>query len=288
MKILVTGGTGFLGSYIVRDLVKKGYDVIIIKRSYSNIYRIRDIISSMDVFNVDQQPLESLSNYYNNIHVCIHTSTVYSQDLSNSFEVFDGNVNFPLRLLSVLSKLSCSKFINTDTFFTLASERYDYMKSYTLSKKHFKEWGSLVSKEYSIQFINLCLYHVYGPMDGQDKFVTKLIKKLNKGKDIKLTNGLQTRDFIHVNDVVSAYIKVLEHKCTSTMISIDVGTGELTSIHDFVCIAHSASNSKSKLIFGAIPSREFELSNVCADIRYLHDIGWSPKITLEKGIKGII
>jgi len=106
--------------------------------------------------------------------------------------------------------------------------------------------------------------------------------------------GTQKRDFIYVSDVVSAYSKVLNHVDELGQYSeFDVGTGEKTTIKDFVmkfceifCSIHPECTSQ--LNFGAIPYRDGELMDVSVDNSHLIALGWTPQVDLDEGIRKII
>ena len=137
---------------------------------------------------------------------------------------------------------------------------------------------------------------MYGPKDDKTKFVTWLISELLDNKDeISFTKGEQKRDFIYIDDIVSAYISVLKkRKELNKFVEFDVGTGEQITIKDFVTktkeIVASLSGKEimTKLNFGAIPYREGELMEIKEDISPLLALGWTPKTTLDEGLEKTI
>jgi nucleoside-diphosphate-sugar epimerase len=150
--------------------------------------------------------------------------------------------------------------------------------------------GERFSLLVGIKFINMRLFHVYGPMDNDAKFTTTISKQLIKNQDMKLTKGTQSRDFIYVEDAVRAFITVVENNDIAGNQHYDVGTGSMTSIHDFVQMAHRITKSKSNLLFGEKQMRDHEskVSNISANVHKLNKLGWFPKVSLEKGIELIV
>ena len=186
--VVITGGTGFFGSYLIKGLLNYKHQVILLKRSTSNLQRINEYISKIDMFDVDIHSLDVLYDRHPKIDVCVHTATNYGSN-SNANDVFQTNVAFPFGLLSSLHMAGCDVFINTDTFYTLSkvSNNYMHMKDYISSKWHFRDIGEKFSLLVGIKFINMRLFHLYGPMDNDSKFVNTIFKQLIINQDIELT-----------------------------------------------------------------------------------------------------
>lgn len=136
---------------------------------------------------------------------------------------------------------------------------------------------------------------MYGTNDDGKKIVPWLISELkNNVAEIALTKGEQTRDFIYVTDVVSAYLCVLENFDSSTHFEeFDVGTGNQIQVKNFVLelaaqykALHPENNTH--LAFGKIPYRDGEQMSVQENIQPLLDLGWSAKIDYKTGIEKIL
>jgi CDP-paratose synthetase len=285
-KVLLTGATGFLGSHLLGTLINKGYEVVILKRSSSNIYRIQDKIDSVISYDLDMQPLE-LAFKEQNIDVVIHTAGRYGRDGCSIAKIVETNVVFGIGLLEACQKYNTNIFINADTILQ------SYLNCYSLSKKHFVDW--LKQHSEGIQVINLRLEHMYGTKDDDSKFVSWVLSQLKAGTSkIELTTGEQKRDFIFIDDVVSAFLIVLEKSEKLPQFSeFDVGTGRSISVRKFVekiALLYQEINpkSKTKLLFGTIPYRKGEVMNVYVDITGLQKIGWQPKTSLNDGLSRII
>jgi CDP-paratose synthetase len=286
--VLLTGATGFLGSYLAKRLLCEGYKVIILKRSFSDIWRIKDILNDLIYYNIDEFSIEQPFKEHKKIDIVIHTATCYGRNSENVSKIVETNLLFPLRLIEN------AVLFNTDTFFNTDTLQYKYLNTYTLSKKQFVEWIKIFSKK--IQIVNLKIEHMYGPKDDKSKFVTWLISEfLNNRCEIKLTKGEQKRDFIYIDDVVNAYIKILENReKLSSYEEFDVGTGKQIKIKDFVILTKQTVSSilnrevKTRLNFGALPYREGEFMEIKENIKPLLDLGWHPEVELEEGIKRTI
>jgi nucleoside-diphosphate-sugar epimerase len=285
MKVLVTGATGFLGSHIVKALLKDVHQVIILKRSFSDARRIVKVLPLIAAYDLDQCELEEPFKYHGKIDAVIHTATCYGRNGERESHVFEVNTAFPLRLLEVAA------LFNTDTFFNTDTILYKYLNSYALSKKHFLEWGKQFANLGKIRFVNIKLEHIYGPGDDDSKFTTHVIKScLRNVPELKLTAGEQKRDFIYIDDVVSAYCLLLQiaHEQPSLFQDYGLGSGKATSIREFVETVHRLTQSKTVLKFGALAYRQHEIMESKANVEPLKTLGWDSKVSLEEGIQAVI
>ncbi len=286
LTILLTGATGFLGSHLLEALLKQGYSLVVLKRSSSNLWRIEHLAGQYKSYNVDTAPLEKAFEEQR-IDCVIHTACHYGRNGDPISQVVEGNLMFGLRILD-----ACLKF-NTDTFFNTDTLLQKHLNVYTLSKKQFVEW--LTQQSDKVQVVNLKLEHMYGPKDESTKFVPWVISQLQQNvTEIKLTEGEQERDFIYIDDVVSAYLTVLEQARNLPSFSeFDVGTGQLVTVKKFleqlkVSYQTFFGEIETKLAFGAIPYREGEMMTVQVNNQGLCDLGWTIKTSTESGLKKVL
>ena len=282
--ILLTGATGFLGSHICEELVREGDRVIILKRKLSDTWRIKHLLNKLIIYNLDETNL-SLIFKEHMVDTIIHTATNYGRNAEKPSEIFESNVLFPLKLLETSVDFSTDTFFNTDTIL------HEYLNFYSLSKKHFSDLLKIYAK--SIRVFNLKLEHVFGEKDGMDKFISMVIDSFIRNKDrIQFTEGTQQRDFVYVDDVVSAYTKILNKASNfeKEYIEYSVGSGVSISIREIVEIIRKLTfNTLTKTEFGAIKYRENEIMRSVADITKIkEEIHWSPHFTLVTGLKRTI
>ena len=281
MTILLTGATGFLGSHLLKALVNKGYKVVVLKHSTSDMWRLKGFEHTFKSYDIDQVPLrKAFEEQY--IDTIIHTACVYGRKGESMQQILETNLMFGIELL------------NTGTFFNTGTLLYKYLNYYALSKKQFEEWLQLASDK--IQVVNLKLEHMFGEQDGNEKFTTWILNELKEEKPtIPLTAGLQKRDFIYIDDVVSAYLTCLEQAPQLKVFNdIEVGTGVLTPVKTFVTLIKSTleklkgSPSETQLNFGALPYREGEIMEPQVDNSVLCSLGWQPKRSLEENIEQFV
>lgn len=288
MNILLTGATGFLGSHLLRAILDKtDYSIILLKRSFSDVFRISDLLSNDRVifYDIDKIDLETI--FANNrIDTIIHCATNYGRKVNSCFNVLETNLMLPIKLLDLAVEYGVSNFINTDSYFNKENMAYSHLLNYSLSKKSLLLWLKYFSNK--IKIVNVVLEHIFGENDNKDKFVYQMLDQIaiNKVKVVDLTFGDQKRDFIYVEDVVNAYIKIIDYMNNHSFRyrSFDIGTGVAVSVKDFVKAIKDISNSNTVLNFGALSYRDDEIMCSKADIIDLKDIGWAPKYSYKKAL----
>ena len=284
MKILITGASGYLGSWLTRRLRQNGHEISILKRSFSDVKRISDILPFIAIYNIDQQQPETILSIARP-DVILHTATCYGRAGQSYRAVADTNVFFPLRLLEAAAVAGVSAFINTDTVLDRYTNRY------SLSKSQFTDWGKLYVQEGKGRFVNICLEHMYGPGDDSSKFTTYIINSLRKNVySLDLTEGKQIRDFIYIEDVVSAYERILDYVVEDDIkfLNYEVGSGQPVTIRHFVETVAEVTEANTKLRFGAIAYRPNEKMESHSNIEPLRRLGWTPSVLLRDGIRQCI
>jgi CDP-paratose synthetase len=285
-KILITGATGFLGSHLLKKFIGQN-EVIILKRSTSNCFRIVDQIKKVKFYDIDNKRIKDIFEI-EKPEIVIHTACLYEKN-QNTLDLVKTNLFLSLEILEASIKYGVNLFINSDT--SLPKD----LNSYSLSKFQFKEWLFFSSK--SINVVNFNIEFMYGKNMNKNSFLSVLIDKMmtKTNEKIDLTSGTQKRDFIFIDDVVDAFYLIIKNKSSlSGFNEFDVSTGYSSRMNDFIKTLalkfEEISNYKiiNRLNFGAIPYRENELMEPQLDNFKLKEMGWQPIFNIEKGISKII
>ena len=293
--ILLTGATGFLGSNLLKGMLSAGWNVVILKRSSSDIKRIIGEMHQITSYDIDSISLDSVFEA-EPINRIVHCAVEYGRDPKSNLSILDVNLRFSVELLECAKKYGVVQFINTDSFFNQSNLNYTYLSGYSLSKKQLIEWLKLYSEEF--QIVNLRLGHIFGLNDGESKFISWFVKQLiepESEESIKLTPGEQLRDFVSVSDVVEAYLFVLNNYVESDgYSSFDVGTGRLITLKEFVidiksCISDLGLMKFDRLLeFGALPYRNGEIMSPEMDCKPMSLIGWKSLSETKDAIRVMI
>ncbi|WP_339916180.1 NAD(P)-dependent oxidoreductase [Yeosuana marina] len=282
--ILITGINGFLGSHLAKTL-KFQYEIIGLEYSINNLHRIADedflVYSSEEIVNVFKE---------NKIFGIIHAATLYKREKTPLKKVLNTNIVLPINLYELAVKNDVKVFLNTDSFFNSSEYNYSFLPEYTLSKKHVIEWLKLI-KHANCKVVNMKIFHMYGFHDAENKFIPQMLKAmLNNTPYVQTTKGEQTRDFIYIDDVVSAYALVLKSldKEVQDFSEYEIGTGTAITIKDFLLKMKAITNSNTEIQFGTLEYRDNEIMSSKANTLKLESLGWQPKFNIAKGLMKLI
>lgn len=284
MKVLLTGASGFLGSQIALRLQSTGHKVSLLLRPNSSLVRLAGRESHFIIGRPDNDKEIREFVRHTSPNVIIHTACSYGRSRESIIEITEANYRLGILLLhSTLETKNTTAFINCGT----ALERS--LNIYSLTKHQFSEIGQLVATEHAskIRFINVVLQYIYGPNDSKTKFTTQVIDACrNNIRELKLTSGRQIRDFIFIEDAVSAFVTILRNLETfAPADELEVGSGVGLPIKDFVKTVYRLTRSSTILEFGALPLRAGEPMRLQADIKRMVTLGWTPNFDLEAGLK---
>ena len=283
---LITGGSGFLGSHLIGELLALGHKITVIKRKTSSIARLKSYEGAIQIINSEDMTLQNTHTILQPIDAVFHLATNYGRNNETDKEIMYANYEWPLKLLQSSIQAQVKTFINFDTILP------EEINSYAKSKKKFSQAAKKIClRETTSQFINIKSSHFYGPKDDCSRLVMYLASSLqNNFPEIMLSEGYQKIDFIYISDVVSGTLKILENlnNIDARFHEFILGTGNLTSIRELALLLKNKLNSKSKINFGAIPYRKNEQMAQELDLQEINKLGWSAKVNLSKGLDLVI
>jgi nucleoside-diphosphate-sugar epimerase len=283
VKILITGASGFLGSALALYWMQAGHQVGLLVRPNSKLHRLRGLDASFDIRHCTTDV--EISAYVNSFQpeFVVHTACAYGRQGETSLQIFDANVRLGLVVLQALQGVKQPvSFINTGS--ALSPD----VSPYALSKHQFAQWGRMLATQSAgqLKFVNVLLQHMYGPGDDASKFTTHVLHACHRNDPVlSLTAGEQERDFIYIDDVVSAYDTLLQKSSQfNSILNIEVGSGVAPTIKQFVETAHRLTFSQTHLKFGALPYRTNEAMHCLANTEAMAQLGWQPLYDLNTGL----
>jgi len=293
-KYLVTGGAGFIGTNLVKTLLEKGHEVVVVD-NYAGGYKEERIQSKARYVDLDIRNLEALNvicaeGFDGIFHLAALPRVTFS--VENPVLTHDVNVNGTLNVLMpakknkikrVIFSSSSSVYGNLETFPAKEDMKAVPISPYALHKFIGENYCRLFSELYGLETVSLRYFNVYGPYfdpDGAYALVIgKFIKQVKNGEPMTVCgDGEYYRDYTNVDDVARANIIAME--------SDKVGKGEVLNIGNND--PHSV-NELVKMIGGDfifVSERPGDVRFTQADYSKAKELlGWEPTIKLEEGIK---
>tara|TARA_B100000579_G_scaffold82570_1_gene64357 strand:- start:2474 stop:3403 length:930 start_codon:yes stop_codon:yes gene_type:complete len=305
-KILVTGGSGFIGSAIVKYLVQKGHKVIVFdNNSRGKIERLIKVKKKIKFIKGDIRNKKKLLSISDTVDTVIHLAYVNGTEYfyKKPFEILDIAVNGLINILEFCKKKKVKKFylasssevyqnpskIPTDEKEMLKipninNPRYSYGGGKIISELY----GLYFAKKYLKKFIIFRPHNVYGKDMGNEHVIPQFInrfRKLSNNKIFKIHGtGNEVRSFIHIDDFISGFDKIFKKGKNQEIYNI--GTNEKIKISSLAKLISKILNQKIKLkkikILKGSPIIR------CPSIKKIKKLGFKQNIRLKDGIKKIL
>ena len=296
MKVLVTGGAGFIGSHLVDRLIQEGHEVVVVDNLSTG--KRRNLNRAARFFKLDIQS-SGLERVLRNErpHMVMHLAA--QMDVRKSVEdpMFDAQVNVlgTLNVLQQSIKHGVRKVVFSSSGGAIYGEQEIYpapeshvtrpLSPYGVSKLCGEQYLSYYQRVNGLQIVSLRYANVYGPRqdpEGEAGVVAIFIQKLlNNEQAIVNGNGRQTRDFVYVEDVVEANLAAMGQDIQGTY---NVGTGEETSVNDLLGILVRHTNSTCKEVHGPAKGGE-QARSVIDSGKLRQELSWESRTELSEGLK---
>ncbi|OLC80875.1 MAG: UDP-glucose 4-epimerase [Nitrospirae bacterium 13_1_40CM_2_62_10] len=296
MKVLVTGGAGFIGSHLVDRLIQEGHEVVVVDNLLTG--KRRNLNKEARFYKQDVQS-SRLERVFSRERPLLVMHLAAQVDLRRSVEdpIFDAQVNVlgTLNVLQQAVKYGTRKVIfassggaiygEQDIFPAPESHPIRPLSPYGISKLNGEQYLAYYQRVSGIQHVILRYSNVYGPRqdpEGEAGVVAIFMGKMLAGEQPIINgNGRQTRDFVFVDDVVEANLAAMGKEVQGIY---NVGTAEETSINDLFRLLVELTNAGCKELHG--PAKKGEQARSVVDIsRLRQELGWEPKVPLREGLK---
>jgi len=296
-KVLVTGGSGFIGSHLVRRLVDLGAEVFVTVKYNSVIDNVRlaRLWETVVPIEADLRNFSSLLRLREIKPEVIFHLAAYNH-VGDSFhqysEAMGSNAEATTNLLEAYD--GYERFVYTST-----SEVYGYQEGvpfretavpfplspYAVGKYTGELYARLKHRSQDMPVAVIRPFNAFGPYQSAKAIIPELIIRCLRGQEVVTTGGRQTRDFNFVENLIDGFILIgTEDEAVGGV--WNVGSGVETSIKDLVMLIHRLTESKSELKIGALPYRPGEIWRMFADSSKSREaFGWIPKVDLESGLR---
>lgn len=299
MQVLITGGTGFIGSVVAKRLIEKGYTVSVLD-NLSNSYKENvpegAVFYECDITLPKQRDKEALATAMRNVDVVIHCAALAGVDES-LMNCIDVNVVGGINVLEQMVKKGVKRIINSSSAAVYGSPHImpiqescecNPINGYGLSKLMFEHVLRQYEQEHGIIHTTFRYFNVVGPGENRKK-ETHLIPRILSGKPVKIYgddhntwDGTCMRDYVHVYDVADAHILAIEKYSPDNVFNI--GTGDGHTVKEIIGIVARVTNKEIK--HKVVKSRAEDPPSLVADIFKIEKaLGYQLKYSIEEIIQ---
>lgn len=288
-KALVTGGTGFVGSNLVRELLKQDYEVHIIAKKEFGYKNIEGILNKVKLFEYNGNIFD-LIEYMKNIKVDVvfHLASLFiAEHISKDVDILiDSNIKFGAQLLEAMKESDTQIIINTGTSWQhFNSDNYNPVDLYAATKEAFENILKYYSEAENIRAINLKLFDTYGENDTRPKLINLLNKFADEGKELDMSLGEQVLDLVHVEDVVKAFISSYNYIKNNPNVKFEtyaVASEEIYKLKEVIACFEELTGKKININWGKRPYRKREVMTLWKNYKLVPN--WSAEISLKEGL----
>jgi nucleoside-diphosphate-sugar epimerase len=296
VRVLLTGATGFIGSYVARKLAGDGHEIHALVRPTGDRQRIADIADRLQLMAVDLEERRTLRTVVAAIkpELCLHLAWYAEPGKYLTSPLNLDCVAWSLQLAGEVQQAGCPRLVCAGTCF-----EYDFGAEpltetsatrprtlYATSKLALLQVLEAFAKQSGLSFAWLRFFYLYGPWEDERRLVPTVIRRLLRGESVDLTTGEQVRDYIHVEDAAAAVVAAATSSLTGP---VNICTGERTMIRGIAEAIGRQIGRPGLLRFGARPSDPDDPPVICGDNRKLVEAtGWRPKFDLECGLRSTI
>jgi len=302
MRVLVTGGSGFIGSHLTRRLVAEGAQVHALTSNVSSVYpaRLLDLRDSIRLHEAsldDRGAMQLLADDVQPEYVFhLGAYTHVGKSWQRVDECIQVNVQGTVNLLMALAPYGFTRFVNTGTSEIYGDIDVPFREDaavhpispYSVSKHAAEEFCRLFAEARSLPIVRVRPFNAYGPMQSADRVIPEIITRGLQGRPLHMTQGTQTREFNYVNDLADGFIAL----ATATDIDgelFNLGCGREVSMRDLAVLILKLMGDPVQPEFGAIPERPIEIPRMYADITKTRErLDWTAPTSLEDGLQQTI
>jgi len=296
-RILITGVAGFVGANLARFFVKKNFQVYGLVKKETNLWRIQDLGKDINLQFDDLSEFRKLHRTIKKIdpnyifHLAAYGSYPEQIDIK---KMINTNILGTYNLLLATEDISYDCFINTGSSSEYGFKNKPMRETDVLEPVSFygatKSTATLICQLFAKQFnkpiITFRLFSVYGSYEEPTRLIPTAIKAAITGQPLRLTPGSESRDFIYIEDVITAYAKAINKKGLGRGEILNIGTGKQYTNIQAAEIILNYCNNNLKIKIGTYKSRPWDTNFWVADIskaKFL--LGWQPKYTLKEGLQ---
>jgi nucleoside-diphosphate-sugar epimerase len=299
LRILITGGTGFIGGRLARWLVdREGVNVVALGRRPCTVAGVENV-------TVPELELSMISSALHGVSfdAVIHlvAAGVHPADREMG-SLISTNALLPAKMVQLAQRHGARAVVVAGSSAEYLPPRADEKLSETAPLEYRKLYGAskaaggllalAAANQLNMPVANLRIFNAYGPSEAKHRLLSSLLSQLERGQRVELSAGKQIRDFIHIDDVCSGLWETTLALLDGRMVtgSFNLCTGEGHSVEMFARgVADIMQVSQQLLAFGALPLRADDTPYLVGDPSALHaQTGWHSNFSLERGLRNAV
>lgn len=290
---LVTGGTGFTGSHLIRKLVAEGWIVHVVVRPNSDLRQL-----GTDIDRITLHPHDGSTSGLIGIVAIAKPDVVFhlaalvltQHTPKDVVPLLQSNLVFATQLAEAMAENGVGKMVNTGTFWQhYENSEYAPTCLYAATKQAFEAILQYYVDAKSFKVITLKLFDSYGPRDPRPKLFSMLREAGKSDQVLRMSPGGQLIDLVHIDDVAEAFIVAARRLLSGNVDGHQryaVSSGNPVNLKDVVSTYEKVANVKLSIQWGGRPYRDREVMLPWNRGDSLPD--WKPEISLAEGIKTIL
>lgn len=289
---IITGATGYIGSHVLKYLLRKGWNIHIVTRHGSSYANVADVLSRIHVFEYDGN-IRNLIVYFQqaNAEVVFHlAASVITNNQPEKIPVLiHSNILFYTEVLEAMCHCDTRLFVGTGTYWqNYNSTTYNPVDLYAATKEASEKILQFYVDARHFRAITLRLFDVYGEDDKRPKLWNLIRDIAGTGKSIDVSPGEQYLDLVHISDVCTAYeaaFNLLDSDVSVKNEVYGVSTGELHTLKEIISLFQFALGKTIQVNFGKRPYKEREVMKPMNEYKALPN--WKANIMIYKGLTNI-
>lgn len=298
-RFLVSGAGGFIAGSLIRKLIEGGGDVTVILREDTDPWRLTDILPRLRVVKGDVAEPEVCARAVKLaapevvFHLAAHGGSDSQKDTAR---ILQTNLLGTWSMLEACGGSPCRLFVHSGS-----SSEYGFKKDpmretdllqpnsvYAVGKAAATHLCSFMSGKSPFAIVTCRLFSAYGPWEQPTRLVPTILRRCLRNEPLEMVSRTTARDFVFVGDILDAFLRFDGLAGLSGEV-LNLGTGRLTTMEEFVAIARELTGSRSEVRWGAMPARSWDTNRWVADVeKARRKLGWEPKHTLRDGLAAML